>query len=57
MYYIFFGVKQKENKELSKDIFRLFQDKLSCHVPSVARMVPGIDQKGMHKESSNQNTH
>jgi len=35
MYYIFFAIKQKENKELSKDIFRVFQHKLSCHVPSV----------------------
>jgi hypothetical protein len=35
MYYIFFVIKQKENKELSKDIFRVFQHKLSCHVPSV----------------------
>ena len=34
MYYIFFAIKQKENKELSKDIFRVFQHKLSCHVPS-----------------------
>jgi len=30
-----FAIKQKENKELSKDIFRVFQHKLSCHVPSV----------------------
>ena len=35
MYYIFFAIKQKENKELSKDIFRVFQHKLSCHVPSI----------------------
>jgi hypothetical protein len=35
MYYIFLVIKQKENKELSKDIFRVFQHKLSCHVPSI----------------------
>ena len=40
MYYIFFAIKQKENKELSKDIFRVFQHKLSCHVPSVSLSEP-----------------
>jgi len=42
MYYIFFAIKQKENKELSKDIFRVFQHKLSCHVPSVILSKNGI---------------
>jgi len=45
MYYIFFAIKQKENKELSKDIFRVFQHKLSCHVPSEYSFV--VDNKFM----------
>jgi hypothetical protein len=36
---IFFVIKQKKNKELSKDIFRVFQHELSCHVPSVCILV------------------
>ena len=35
MYYMFFTRKQKKDKELSKDMFRVFQHKLSCHVSSV----------------------
>ena len=37
MYYMFLARKQKKDKELPKDMFRVFQHKLSCHVSSVGK--------------------
>ena len=45
MYYMFLTRKQKKDKELSKDMFRVFQHKLSCHVSSVIFI---FDQSSAH---------